>query len=642
MKRLAPLGAGLAAFAIAARVLWPGDAAGWGVNLLLDGAALIAAALVLLAEERLRAAPAAWALGALGAWALASCLWAGETLSALSTGSSWLAAGALAWACAQSARATAVHALAASAAGQAAYAIWQRFQGLPALRAAYRADPGMRTFSSAAERLEFEARLWTDEPFGTFPTSNILCAFLAVGLAFLAGRALDARSKRARALAGAAAALVAGAALLTRSTGGYAALLAGAAVFAWRVFAPEGRRRTVAGLAGAAAALLAAAVLLAARPGPFDWKNPHTSLGFRANYSRGSLGVLREAPALGVGASNWGAHYTAHMVPDAGEAQRAHCDPLQVASELGPLGLLLFLAIPAAALFGSLRPEEPPPEPEPGAEIPFPWPAAIGVALAFAFHELLEGSLAHAGLLGAGGVVAAVAAGLVASAEAPVGRFTRAAALAAAAAFAVHGLVEYDLYVPGVTFALAVALGLAATRPLRMKPVLAAAPLALAGVLAMLEAPAWMNADTTLRDDDATLEDVRQAAASNPLDPEIRVREAHTLHAAPHDPAACLRALDEAVRLAPRQAGLRWQRGRLRWDHGERADTAADFRKAVEFYPNACQERFWLGRALRAAGDPGWRAEFARALDLSPRADAPRRRLTPEQEEEARRALAGP
>jgi hypothetical protein len=671
-ERLAAFGAGLAAFSLGARVLWPGDAAGWGLNFLLDAAALTAAGVVLAGAEKLRAAHAGFALAGLGVWGALSAFWAGEGLPAAATGASWFAAGALAVACVHGARAAAVHALCGSAGAQAGYAIWQRFWGLPALREHATRHPEELKFLDPKELEEYWARLNTNEPFGTFITSNILCAFLAIALPVLVGRTLDARSWRARLCLAAPIAACAFAALLTKSLGGYAALLAAACVFAWRVCFPEGRRRLVAGVAGAGAALLAAAVLLLAHPGRFDWTNPKTSLGYRANYARGSVGVVEEAPCLGVGASNWGAHYTKYLAPDAGEVQRAHCDLLQVLGELGPLGLALFAAFAFFAARGLLRSEgEPtarrapvPAEHGPpttnhgsrvaddgprstdlGSRLAFPWPPAIGLAAALAFNEALELRLSGAGVLAAAAILVLLSLALAGSSEAPLGPFTRAGALAAAAAFFVHGTVEYDLYVPGVVFAVAAALGLAAAPETRLRALHAAAIPALAAIPLFLDSPAFMHADAVAfrahgRDQDLTLDDLRNARRSNPHDPDLPWYEAGFLHALPHhDSAACLAALDDAIRLAPRQAGLRFLRGRFQWDHGQRVEAAKDFQAAVDLYPNLAEHRYWLGRAKREAGDDGWTVEFLEALKVSEKADMPRRRLNPSQTEEIGRWL---
>jgi len=640
----------MAAFALAARILWPGDAAGYGLNLLLDATAMLGAAILFISEERLRASRAAWALAGLGVWAALSTFWAGERLPALTTGASWLAAAALALACANGARDAAIHTLVASAGAQAAYAVWQRFWGLARLREHLKGDPAALDFISDSEKLEFVSRLNTDEPFGTFPTSNVLCAFLAVALPVMVGRALDARSAKARWLMALPALAAALAAVLTRSMGGWVALAAAGAVFAWRALFPGGNRRALAGLA---AALALGAILLAARPGPFDWQNPKTSLGYRANYARGSMGIVREAPVAGVGAGNWGAHYPKHMPPTAGEAQRAHFDALQIWGELGPLGLALFLSIPllffSSLLKPSTTPSLPPPELPPSHDSPptthpSHWIApAAGIAAAFLFNEAIEGRLSDAGFLPAAAALALLACAFVASTEAPFGRFTAAGALAGAAAFFTHGLVEYDLYVPGMAFALAAILGLAAAPAGRFRAALAAAVPAAAALVALAWAPSLMTADAILdgaRSGKATAQDFADGRAANPWDSDLPYFEAGARHAGPHKPGDCLAALDAAVRLAPHQAGLAWLRGRFRWDHGERAATLDDFQRAAALYPNLAEHRYWLGKAKQEANDPSWREEYRRALELSAAADLPRRSLRGDEAEEIRKALA--
>ena len=662
-----PVGAGLAAFAIVARVLFPGDAAGWGLSLLLDAIAMLAAAIVFVGEEKLKASHAGFALCGLGLWAAISTTWAGEGLPAMATASTWFAAGALAVACAQSARDTALHALVAAAALQAGYAIWHRYLGLADARAFYLANPYQMRFSSALERAEYEARLFTQEAIGTFGISNLLCAFLAISLPVVVGRVLDSTTRRARLCLIPVALTMAFAAVLTNSKGGFIAIAAAAAVFAWRVYAPEGKRRLRSGLAGAALALALGAALLALHPGPFDWTNPKTSFGYRANYARGSLGVIREAPVLGVGASNWDAHYTAHMSPTAGEAQRAHNDVLEVLGEMGPAGLVLFLALAFLAFRAFLAPT-PPDSPLPAPDSPspqpstlatqyFPWPAALGISAAIAFGEALDSHVFAMGPF-AVGVVALLAAAIAGSSETPSGRFTKAGACAGAAAFFIHGLVEYDLYVPGLVFSLAVALAFAAGAETRWRGRLVAAIPALASIPALLYAAPFMQADTVVektgeqvsaqeaaklrepRSGAALLSELRAARASNPYDPDLPYHEALAVHSEPrHKPEECFAALNAAIALAPHQQGLYERRGFFHEGHQDLPAALKDYDRAVELYPNSARLRYMRGWVRHAAKVPGWREEFEKAFELSRQMDMPRRRLLPEEIEEAREEM---
>ncbi|MEK7466027.1 MAG: O-antigen ligase family protein [Planctomycetota bacterium] len=660
-----PVGAGLAAFAIVARVLFPGEAAGWGLSLLLDAIAMLAAAIVFVGEDKLKASHAGFALCALGLWAAVSSTWAGEGLPALATATTWFAAGVLAIACAQSARDSAVHALVAAAALQAGYAIWHRYLGLADARDYYNNNRYQMRFSSALERAEYEARLFTQEAIGTFGISNLLCAFLAISLPLVVGRILDATTRRARLCLVPVALTMAFAAVLTNSKGGFIAIAAASAVFAWRVYAPEGKRRLRLGLAGAGAAVALGAALLALHPGPFDWTNPKTSFGYRANYARGSLGVIQEAPVLGVGASNWSAHYTAHMTPTAGEAQRGHFDILQVLGELGPIGLLLFAAVAFFALRNFLATPEIPPLPTPGSEpdpppaaptMQFPWPAALGISAAIAFGEALNSHVFAMGPL-ALAAIALLAAAIAGSSEIPFGRFTRAGACAGAAAFFVHGLVEYDLYVPGLVFSLAAALSFAAGAATRWRGRLVAAIPALASIPALLHAAPFMQADTVIEktreqvsaqeaakfrephSGAALLSELREARRANPYDPNLPYHEAIAVHSGRHGPEECFSALDAAIALAPHQEGLYQMRGLFHEAHQDLPAALKDYDRAVELYPNNAKLRYMRGWARHAAKIPGWREEFEKAFELSRQMDMPRRQLAPEEIEEAREEL---
>lgn len=356
------------------------------------------------------------------------------------------------------------------------YSILQRTVILPELR---RETAGRHERESA----EFEARLQSNEVWGTLFYPNTLAGFLAMALPVAAGFALDAR--RGRGLWVALAVLLPGLFVLalTGSRGGWVAAGAGFLLFAALLATREREKARKALWVSAAAGSLLVLVLMAAGPlAPGRLKN--ASMRMRDIYWSAAVKVFRAQPALGVGLDNFQEHYPAHRGDAQQETRKVHNDYLQVLAETGVPGLLLLLAF----LFGSLRPGARKPAELPPAERAPPrekwWLSGVGAAaivLALLFVDVFrESPVVFVLVLGSWLVFAAF--GTTAAREA--GEGTRLGAVAGLVAMMAHMFVDFDFYDYGTATGLVVAAALVAVLSGRAAPAeLTRAPAAMAAGL---------------------------------------------------------------------------------------------------------------------------------------------------------------
>lgn len=110
---------------------------------------------------------------------------------------------------------------------------------------------------------------------------------------------------------------------------------------------------TMARLGGKAVALGACVLLLLVVAG-IAWHPPETTSSFRTGYWSAALAELRERPALGSGAGSfylsWREHRTAPQ-----EVRDAHSLYIETLSELGPVGLVLVVALVTIPLGAAVR-----------------------------------------------------------------------------------------------------------------------------------------------------------------------------------------------------------------------------------------------------------------------------------------------
>ena len=108
-------------------------------------------------------------------------------------------------------------------------------------------------------------------------------------------------------------------------------------------------------------------------------KNVGWAIGARSDYWRGAAGVIREHPLFGCGLGSFWCVYQRYMLPGADMIQHAHNSYLEVWAELGIPGLVLLVVLLGLSIVRGMRN----PKDVPGVG------AAVGL-LAFALHNLVE------------------------------------------------------------------------------------------------------------------------------------------------------------------------------------------------------------------------------------------------------------
>lgn len=165
------------------------------------------------------------------------------------------------------------------------------------------------------------------EPLGYANALGILCA---IGLVIAIGMLVRERRTWAVLVLITAAVVLTVALRLTESRGAWLAVACGLVVVA--AFSPLPRWAWVLGLA----ALAAAALVLVL--------SSHAGLGERPAYWRVAVHDIERHPVLGSGAGTFDDYWYAHR-PDVTFARDAHSLYLETVAELGPLGLVLLLAV---------------------------------------------------------------------------------------------------------------------------------------------------------------------------------------------------------------------------------------------------------------------------------------------------------
>ncbi len=280
------------------------------------------------------------------------------------------------------------------------YGLYQCVYDLPRLRSDYARDPdGMLQAEDlwyapgSTEREQFENRLESREPFATFALTNSLAGYLApwlvvaVGLVVLNGvpwpRLVPARrdvsrhkehahasesmppdappstagqassgTQRTWVGVGLSATLIAACLILTKSRSAYAAALLGlglVAMMRWHQRRAIGWKLPVT-VAVVAAVLVAGAVVV----GGLDaevFSEAGKSLGYRVQYWRSTLAMIKDHPWLGCGPGQFQNRYTAYKLPEASEeVANPHNFLLEVWATAGTGAALALLAV--LACFG--------------------------------------------------------------------------------------------------------------------------------------------------------------------------------------------------------------------------------------------------------------------------------------------------
>ena len=201
---------------------------------------------------------------------------------------------------------------------------------------------------------DYEGRLMRRQAYSTFVLPHSFAGYLILLLPGLVGLLVDLwRRPRTRgALVGLAACGLCGCAMVlslgyTRSKGAWLCLVLGAGGWmALRCRTWLRRRwRLVVGVLLIVVALFAGLQLRGVLPEAGEYMG---SFAVRMDYWRGAALTWKDHPWLGVGLNGFSAHYGHYMRPEDDESIRVHNNYLQIACEMGILGLAAFVAFGAA------------------------------------------------------------------------------------------------------------------------------------------------------------------------------------------------------------------------------------------------------------------------------------------------------
>jgi len=474
--------------------------------------------------------------------------------------------------------------LVACAAVLSLYAVFQYHYSLQLILEKLQKDPEtiLRQLNQPLTAYEdLLARVKDKRVFATFANPNSFAGFLLMTIPLSVGMLIDTCRARWQASVLEAGALFLSimlqvhAFVLTFSKGGALTLVLVGGLFAvmalWSRIRAHKALAAAVGLAGilvlaGAAAGLAQYAKRADESSPIANKlrGGAESMRVRLNYWKAGVKMIEDNPVLGVGLDNFADHYFRYKVPAGREVQRAHNNYLQVAAEMGIPGLVIFLLL-WGWLIGAASRGRNLPLPPPGSAAPYRLVIAAGVLSMLVavfvlgametFEQPVYASIAFV-------VLACFWAGVFAFAASGSARthgkprpipFTRIGITAGLAGFLLHGLVDYDLYVPGCaqTAWLLAALGIVLCESAPHERVVGVKPpvrwaLLIAPVLlgAALMAPGiglvprvftseflagrarnWAMAKPPILDDFSRAADrSRQDAQADPNDPEARYR----------------------------------------------------------------------------------------------------------------------
>ena len=258
------------------------------------------------------------------------------------------------------------------------------------------------------------------------------------------------------------------------------------------------------------------------------------TFGARIDYWRGAAGVIKEYHLLGSGLGSFWCEYQRYMLPGAHLVAHAHNSYLEIWAELGVSGLILFVAILALSIVRGLR--------------------------------------------GAGGLIGyGAAAGLI--------------------AFALHNVVDFDLYVPALSLSAFTVGGL----------------LASSGKGAVSRAGDYILLGVCL----VLLVFFGPRFTADQSAPELEWQMRDALSRADYEAAHTIVPL--ALRAGPRRAGLRVMLGDLFLRDGDTARAIDEYRAAVDSNPHWAKPHHALARAYSQSGGVAVAIDEARkAAELSP------------------------
>lgn len=541
------------------------------------------------------------------------------------------------------------------------YAVYQRLVEMPANWEAYAEDPagvlreaGVFAPLGSPEAVQFEKRLYSFEPTGTFALANSLAGYLAPWLVMAVGIAVAGGLAGRRRLWTSIVAVLAAAAISvslawTKSRSAYLAVASGLPLAWW-----AGHRRRVPGgwklFAGGlvVAGFLAAAVFSVRSLDERILTQASLSLGYRLQYWRSSLAMIADHPVLGCGPGQFQSAYTAYKLPEASEEiADPHNFLLEVWATAGTpamLAMLAVLGLYASALFRR-RSLEPDGQEEP-AEEPDTTPVLLGGAAA---GLLLAWPISMAGGVPLSDVVVLLGLPLAAATAAGLfpwivhGRMPALLPLVGVAVLLVDLLAAGGIGSPGVsgTLWLLLALGLNGVQYGSVRMASQKTGLALLAAAVLLAVACYLTAYGPVLNARWRIERVAEepaqakgllmaAAAADPLAAEpwnlLAGLELYALGQQPSDEkyAEFDQCQREFIRRKPNSAAAAAaaaERYFLAFEQTKQSRPLEEaielYHRAVSLYPNNATHRANLALALAAVGDgPAARREAARALEL--------------------------
>ncbi len=547
-------------------------------------------------------------------------------------------------------RRTALCCLVASTVVAACIGITQYLWGLDELRESIRNDPeAVKRQLGIRDQMwqTFMSRVNTDRAFGTFVYPNALAGFLCVVLPLAAGMAVGAFGRTERPLstgslmksgalpAGVLAALLLICMWVTFSKGGWIAVLAALGLMA--VFrAPSTRAKAVwcGGVLAVLVLLLAAGHAFESMPAPSRYLG---SLGVRVDYWKAAWRMaVDNRLAGGMGLRNFGDFYPAYKEASYQEVRLAHSTPLQLLADTGLSGLLAYAALWFFLLKGMTGTRDREDAPDPvwrGTGIA----AGAVVFLMLVIQRDISPFTNEAGGIDWGswvlyGMIWLISFLALERAALPRCPAVRLGLLAGCVGYLVHGMVDFDMFVPGIHVTALTAAACGCSLPVRdrtLEPVPAGALFAgcFAAALAMLAVVHGMTPLPDLLTGESrkreayyhiyrgeklkALESLKKSAAANPLDDEVfatqsaiyqglwRKGEREFEGRSTRELAA--EAARAAARANPRSSTHRAQLARLTAPSDiEKAVRYAE--EAVALYPVNPHLRVLLGNMLTKAG----------------------------------------
>jgi len=195
---------------------------------------------------------------------------------------------------------------------------------------------------------DFAGRLGTNRIFGTFLLPNSLAGFLILLVPVHVGIVLDwfaerrlGESKTSLLWRGALFVPIVVALYFTKSKGAWLAFIAAMILFVLWAFGKALWRRRMQTLC-AILCLLIVIVISQATGFLTPLRDYASSSGARLGYWRAGVAIVERNPILGVGLDNFADYYAAEKRSGDEEARRAHNDYLQIAGEMGLVGLLAY------------------------------------------------------------------------------------------------------------------------------------------------------------------------------------------------------------------------------------------------------------------------------------------------------------